>query len=374
MNYFDSLKAMFQGQYDPNAMNEMYGVPQGVVDQARSGQLMQMGLGMIAAGQQLTPAQRAQVMQQIGSGAGDFQSSIYNAAQSRLMSDRIKEARAAKEQQQAGMVQLTDMINQMPDGREKAMAQRAMQIGEFDAAKKIVLGTGGAGGRWMTPEEKQQVGFGPQDPIWIDENGEPKLVGGRGMTVNNNMGGSASNEDDLRKEMMKQTGDTWAKYEAAGNTAANMRSNMVILDELMQFAPQGPIQGRLAEAFPGFSSAGSAFNSIVRNLAPQMRVEGSGSTSDIEYQGFLDSLPSLRNNPDANRLISEVLKSRADVLVKRSQIVSAYKTGDIDFRRASQMLDELNKQSIVPDQLRRMIGGLGTGGEIDDLMSRVPGQ
>jgi hypothetical protein len=230
-------------------MNEMYGVPQGVVDQARSGQLMQMGLGMIAAGQQLTPAQRAQVMQQIGSGAGDFQSSIYNAAQSRLMSDRIKEARAAKEQQANALTQLTDLINQMPDGREKAMAQRAMQIGEFDAAKKIVLGTGGAGGRWMTPEEKQQVGFGPQDPIWIDENGEPKLVGGRGTTVNNNMGGGGA-WDEVNKQYAKEEYGPWI-LQGGSDALRQVEQISGVLKQLEAGQPlTGPMQGAL-QAIPG---------------------------------------------------------------------------------------------------------------------------
>lgn len=144
MNYFDSLKAMFQGNYDPNAINEMYGVPQGVVDQAQSGRLMQMGLGMIAAGQQLTPAQRAQVMQQIGSGAGDFQSSIYNAAQSRLMSDRIKEARAQKQQQADGLAQLTDIISSLPDDDpRKAPATVYLRLGDAGKAAEVVAGRGG---------------------------------------------------------------------------------------------------------------------------------------------------------------------------------------------------------------------------------------
>lgn len=169
MNYFDSLKAMVRGQYDPNAINEMYGVPQGVVDQARSGQLMQMGLGMIAAGQQLTPAQRAQVMQQIGSGAGDFQSSIYNAAQSRLMSDRIKMERQRREQQQAGMAQLTDIINNLSDDDpRKAPATVYLRLGDAGKAAEVIAP------KPTTPSafsEKRQAliesGYSPEDATRI---------------------------------------------------------------------------------------------------------------------------------------------------------------------------------------------------------------
>lgn len=141
MNYFDSLKAMFGGTYDPQQMNEMYGVPQGMVDQARSSQLLQAGMGMIAAGQQLTPAQRAQAMQSIGSSAGTFDKNIYNAAQSRLMSERNKLARDKDSREQQAMAQLLETIKGLPDDDPRKQRSAVyLQMGDTSKAVESLYG------------------------------------------------------------------------------------------------------------------------------------------------------------------------------------------------------------------------------------------
>jgi hypothetical protein len=117
---------------------------------------------------------------------------------------------------------------------------------------------------------------------------------GSGTTINM-PGGEAQTE--LQKKLAGQEADILGKYLTAGNTAGVLSNDLSMLGEVLQYAPQDPITGRLAQMFPGVSSAGAAAQSIINRVAPSLRVEGSGSTSDIEYEGMLRSLVSLHELP-----------------------------------------------------------------------------
>jgi hypothetical protein len=137
-----------------------------------------------------------------------------------------------------------------------------------------------------------------------------------------------------------------------------MVQDMDVIDELIQIAPQGPIQGRLAQMFPGVSNAGAAFQSVVMRVAPSLRVEGSGSTSDIEYNGFLQSMPSLVNRPEANAAIAGVLRAKAQINMDRAQVVRDYQNGTMSVDQARNKLSEIDSRSILTPGLKQMLTGL----------------
>lgn len=176
--------------------------------------------------------------------------------------------------------------------------------------------------------------------------------------TNVNVGGEPS-DGALRKKLDEKTGELWSTYQQTGATSAATMQDMQVLDELIKVAPQGPITGRLAEMFPGVSSAGDAFQSIVKRVAPTLRAPGSGATSDIEYDGMLRSLPALRNNPEANAAISQIMKAKAAINVERSGIIDAYGRGDISAGQARSQIAELDKRSILTPELSQAIGNLG---------------
>ena len=189
---------------------------------------------------------------------------------------------------------------------------------------------------------------------WVLAKGK---AGGTSVTVDVN-GNKVIPDADIRGKLDKDTGVTWAGYTEAGNKAYSIANDMELLTELTKTAPQGPIQGRLAEMFPGFSSAGAAVQSIVKRLAPTMRAEGSGSTSDIEYNAMLQSLPALENKPEANRMIIEIMKGKAQIDIERATIVSNYQNRDIDATQARKAFIELNKRSIMTSEMKAAIAGL----------------
>lgn len=183
--------------------------------------------------------------------------------------------------------------------------------------------------------------------------------------------GSEPGDSELRKSLDKKEGEVWSAYKETGATAASMQQDFQVLDELIAMAPQGPLTGALANAIPGVSSAGDAFNSIVKRIAPTLRAPGSGSTSDIEYDGMLRSLPNLRNRPEANQMIAEIMKAKAQMNMQRSGIVTQYQTGELSAADTRRMLGELDKQSIITPEMKQALGMLGGNqgpqtGDIED--------
>jgi hypothetical protein len=78
---------------DPNVQNEAYGVPESDVRMAQAGLLGNLGATLLAAGQRISPAQRAQLLGQLGPQMGQFSTDIYNAAQRRYQQGVLAEAK-----------------------------------------------------------------------------------------------------------------------------------------------------------------------------------------------------------------------------------------------------------------------------------------
>lgn len=212
----------------------------------------------------------------------------------------------------------------------------------------------------VTPEERSQYGISPGDktPWQLGPDGRLYDFGkGAGVTVNT--GDTA--DGALNKALSTKEGESWAAVKDAGMVAGAMSQDLGLLDELIKVAPQGPIIGPLAETFKGFSSAGDAFQSVVKRVAPSLRTPGSGATSDIEYQGFLDGLPALKNAPEANVLINSVMKSKAAINKKRSDVVTSYQNGDMTIGDARRAMADLNNTSILTPEMRQALAGVGAG-------------
>lgn len=162
----------------------------------------------------------------------------------------------------------------------------------------------------------------------------------------------------LNKALSESEGKSWNGFKDAAAVSAANQQDFQVLAELATMAPQGPVQGRLAEAFQGFSAAGDAFQSIVKRIAPTLRAPGSGSTSDIEYDGMLRSLPALKNSPEANAMILSIMQAKADLNIKRGDIITAYQNGEMSVVDARKQLGELNRTSIITPEMRKALDGL----------------
>jgi len=79
---------------NPNAVDPQTGVPYADTRAAQLGALGNIGSLLIAAGQPMTGAQRAQLLGQIGPQISGIQTDVYNAAQRRLMQSQFAEKQA----------------------------------------------------------------------------------------------------------------------------------------------------------------------------------------------------------------------------------------------------------------------------------------
>lgn len=209
----------------------------------------------------------------------------------------------------------------------------------------------------LTPDEIKAAGLDPSKAYQRSSKTQKvSPIGGEGVTINTGDTSSA-----LRKKFDEKEGELWNTYVAAGAKAAALTNDMTLLDELGKVAPQGPVPGALQKMFPGLNSAGAAYTSVVTRLAPQMRVEGSGATSDIEYLGMVNSLPKLGNYPEANQLIGGMMKAKAAIDMDRAHIITQWRNQQLDDAGARTALEQLNRRSIMTPELRELLAAVGGG-------------
>lgn len=400
------------GDYeDPNKIDPRYGVPMSDVRQAALNSIGNMGAILMAAGQRMEPAQRAAYLSQLGQAGSGFNTDLYNASQRRLMQARTQEQMQEMEENKRVDAMLKDPAQLQGlgidprqaqflgrGGLRQVLANRAAQSPETAEVNRLKLEEARQGSglrkqlfdaidadtslndqqrvlfknnpemyakrfapatyRPMTPEERTTFGVKPDTPAYMTPEG-PKILGGSNTTVN--IGGDNDADAALRKELSKDEGARLSKLQGAANTAASSLQDFQIVDELLTMAPQGPITGRLAQAFPGVSNAGTVLQSFIYRIAPTLRVEGSGATSDLDYEGMLRSLPALQNKPEANKMIVEVFKQKADINIKRGDLITKYQNGEITANEMRNQMTALNRQSILSPQLKQMLGELSGG-------------
>jgi hypothetical protein len=197
-----------------------------------------------------------------------------------------------------------------------------------------------------------------------------------GPTIHNNITGDAPPAVDatLRDELQKNRADVLTGFTEAAAAAASVRNDLQALRELSAFAPSGPLEGRFAQMFPEFNDVAAARNAIVRRVAPTLRAEGSGSTSDIEYAGMVAGLGELPNSPEVNVAIADMMLAKSDLDLRRGAIVSQYEAGSLPYEDMVNQLEELNQVSIMPDSLRAILDGASGAGAIapSDFTSMTP--
>jgi len=207
--------------------------------------------------------------------------------------------------------------------------------------------------------EEQRIAAGlPIGSYQKDTDGKTYSIGPSGTSIEINTGDTAGPDQPKQfEEMAKAEGKTWASYQAASGKAAQVYSDINMISQLLEKSPTGPAAGRFVQMFGGISTNADAVKAIISRLAPSMRVAGSGSTSDIEVQMMMDSLGSLLNSPEANRLIHTAFKSKLGIDMQRGSIVNKAQNGDITLKEARNQLQALNEKSIMSDPLRALLQG-----------------
>lgn len=205
--------------------------------------------------------------------------------------------------------------------------------------------------RTLTAEEKQANGLDPAKAYQIGPGNKISQLGGDGTTVNVNN----QDQSEFSKKAAARNVERFGALADAGTQAASVAQSMPVLRELLSQAPQGPIQGRLAETFPGFNSAGDAFMAQVNQIAPTLRVPGSGAMSDRDMDILMSSLPRLRSDPAANQLVLSVFERKAQINAERGAIAAAALRDEITPAEADARIRELDKQPLLDERSRSLL-------------------
>ena len=164
-------------------------------------------------------------------------------------------------------------------------------------------------------------------------------------------------EAALQKKMMEKTGEAFSAMLDSGRAASNQLQDLNVLQELAPLSPSGPVTGRFLGMFPEAdkTNVASLRSSIITRVAPSLRVEGSGSTSDLEFNAMLNSLGSLKNTPEANSAIIAVMQSKSKLNMDRANVVRQYQGGKIDFATTLAKIEELENSQQIPQQVQNIL-------------------
>ena len=174
-----------------------------------------------------------------------------------------------------------------------------------------------------------------------------------GTTIN-----TGNMESTLGKKLKEKMGTTLADQYAAGGASSQQLIDLNILQELAPMQPSGIISGRIARMFPELQDVSAVREAIIKRLAPSLRVEGSGSTSDVEFAAMLSSLGSLTQTPEANMAIVAVMQSKAQFNIDRARIIGEFALGDMtseNMQEINRRIAELEDNMQIPAQVQAIL-------------------
>ena len=148
MSFFETLKAMGlfpnqqqapQGGQPAAASSDPYGLDPATRRMLGFQTLGNVSQQLLALSQQMTPQQRAGMMQNVDF-SGGYQQNLLNAQQMML----VQQKRQQQIKDQQAQEQLGEMIKQLPPGRQRDAAMFYLQAGDIGKAGEVIYGTGAA--------------------------------------------------------------------------------------------------------------------------------------------------------------------------------------------------------------------------------------
>lgn len=203
-------------------------------------------------------------------------------------------------------------------------------------------------GAKATPDMKEWAFAKSQDPGTPDYTTWHRANKAAGKTeVNIDQKG----EGEFEKELGKGQAKRWNGYIETGQAAERKMVDIGTMREISRrLGSQGATAnikeaiGPYAEAL-GINVGGlsdiQAYSQVIQRLAPQQRAEGSGSTSDIEFKGFLKSLPTLSQNPAAREIGLDTMEALTRDEQARGVIATQLATKEIKRDEAERRLRAL---------------------------------
>jgi hypothetical protein len=331
--------------------------------QALAQALLGMGAGMMASGgPSATPQNFLSVLGQgVGSGVVGYNKSLENSADTSNARTASNANNAKMQQAQAG-VQFASSIgaprgeagysveqlqkifeHQVQTGDEAGArdtlgmiqqlqqtgAKNGMVLGEdgfalapgydqslFDTKKAESLGTAVGQNSQMTADQKN-FEYGNANPAF------------RANELQLKQAGVAQPDNKFFGKSAEKAAERFAGYQEQGLKSSELTNNVGRMAELSKTIGTGKWAEVRKTVGPWAQAVGvdveglddiQAFEAMVSAVAPQMRVPGSGATSDFDANQFLKSLPSMANTPEGNALIARTTTAIEQNKIRAAEI------------------------------------------------------
>ena len=203
-------------------------------------------------------------------------------------------------------------------------------------------------GSKATSDMKEWAFAKSQDPntpdytTWTREN---KAAGKTTVTIDQ------KGEAEFEKEFGKGQAKRWNGYIEEGQNAERKLADINSMREISQRMGSQGAKANLKEAIGPYAEAlgipidglsdVQAYSSVIQRLAPAQRAPGSGSTSDIEFKGFLKSLPTLSQNPQARDVTLNTMEAFARDDMARGEVAARLATKEINRGQAEKEIRAL---------------------------------
>jgi hypothetical protein len=175
---------------------------------------------------------------------------------------------------------------------------------------------------------------------------ELKKAGATRVNTNINPG-----ETEFDKTLGKKAGERFDEYIKAGDSARGQLTDIANMREISSRLGNPAAAAELKEKFGPYAEALGvpveglsdiqAYSSIIQRLAPQQRAPGSGSTSDIEFKGFVKSLPGASQHPAAREMTLNTMEALRRDEIARGEIARKVQTRELNRMQAEQQLRSL---------------------------------
>lgn len=159
-------------------------------------------------------------------------------------------------------------------------------------------------------------------------------------TINNTNAFDAKGETKFNEALGTAQAKRWDGYIQEGDVAQGRLADIQTLRETSRrLGSQGSSANLKSTIGPYAESLGikvdglsdiQLYESITNRLAPTLRAPGSGSTSDIEFKGFMRAIGPLSNAPAAREMILDTFEAASRNDIARSAIASRLASGEIN--------------------------------------------
>lgn len=206
--------------------------------------------------------------------------------------------------------------------------QRKAEL-DIQKAEKDISGT-------LTPEQEAQ---------------KIRLAQAGRTQINNTNAFDAKGETKFNEALGAAQAKRWDAYIQEGDVAQGRMADIQTLRETSRrLGSQGSSANLKSTIGPYAESLGikvdglsdiQLYESITNRLAPTLRAPGSGSTSDIEFKGFMRAIGPLSNAPAAREMILDTFEAASRNDIARSEIASRLASGEINRGQAEKEIRSL---------------------------------